>query len=43
MEARAHAFLALYTEGRTRLTTILERLSEADLRKKLAYRTSSEA
>ena len=36
MEARTHALLALYTEGRTRFTTVLERLSEADLRKKLA-------
>lgn len=36
MEARTHALLALITEGRTRFTTVLGRLSEADLRKKLA-------
>lgn len=36
MEPRTTAFLALYTEGRTRFTQVLARLSAADLTKKLS-------
>ena len=36
MEPRTTALLALYTEGRTRFTKLLDQLTEADLPKKLA-------
>lgn len=36
MEPRTTALLALFTEGRTRFTKVLETLTEADLPKKLA-------
>ena len=36
MDPRSTALLALYTEGRTRFTKLLDMLSEADLPKKLA-------
>lgn len=36
MEPRTASLLALYTEGRTRFTKLLDQLTEADLPKKLA-------
>ncbi len=36
MEPRTTAFLALFTEGRTRFTKVLDTLTSADLPKKLA-------
>ncbi|WKZ67940.1 MAG: DinB family protein [Flavobacteriales bacterium] len=36
MDARTASLLALFTEGRTRFTNLLDKLTEADLPKKLA-------
>ncbi|HRD53243.1 MAG TPA: DinB family protein [Flavobacteriales bacterium] len=36
MEPRTTSFLALFTEGRTRFTKVLDTLAEADMEKKLA-------
>lgn len=41
MEPRTASLLALYTEGRTRFTKLLDQLTEADLPKKLAPATNS--